>query len=74
MEINWVSVIIGIAAIAFGIYTFVLRGKSPEKLAKLVLMKNYWGEKKGHLIHLIGYTMVPIVFGLVILISGMFGL
>lgn len=74
MELNWLSIIIGIAAIGFGIYTFLLRRKSPEKLVKLGAMKKFYGDKKGALIHIIAYTIAPIVVGIIIMVKGIFGI
>lgn len=73
MEINWLSVIIGIVTIGFGIYTWLLRKRSPNKLVKLEAMKKFYGEKKGQIIHLIAYTVAPVVLGIIMLVKGIFG-
>ena len=69
MEIDWISVILGIVAIGFGCFTLYLRSSAPEKLGKLTAMKEFWGEKKGNIIHLLAYTVAPIVFGIVFLLQ-----
>jgi len=74
MQFNWLSVIFGVAAILFGVYTLLLRNKSPEKLGKLGPMKKFYGEKKGQIIHIITYTVAPIVFGIIMLVKGILGI
>jgi hypothetical protein len=66
MSINF---ILGVLAIAYGLYCFVQRKVAPEKIAKLQLMIERNGEKTGHSIHLFGYTIVPIVAGLLLLFA-----
>jgi len=36
---------------------------------KLNVMKEYWGAEKGTQIHFIGYTVLPIFTGVVLLLS-----
>ena len=59
--------IIGVLAIAYGVYSFIQRKVAPEKIAKLQVMIERNGEKMGHSIHLFGYTILPIVAGLLLL-------
>jgi hypothetical protein len=59
--------IIGVLAIAYGIYSYVQRKTAPEKIAKLQTMIERNGEKMGNRIHLFGYTIVPIAAGLMLL-------
>ncbi len=59
--------IIGVLAIAYGVYSFIQRKIAPEKIAKLQVMIERNGEKMGHSIHLFGYTILPIVAGLLLL-------
>ena len=66
MEIDWLRLVIGILAIAFGAYSIFVRGKSTDS-AKLNAIKKYWGEEKGTRIHLFAYGMVPIVAGCLML-------
>jgi hypothetical protein len=65
--------IIGVAAISYGIYTGVLRLLKPEKLGKLGPMKDRYGAGAGSFIHFIGYTASPIAFGVVALLAGLRG-
>jgi len=61
------NLILGILAIAYGLYSYVQRKTAPEKIAKLQTMIERNGEKMGHSIHLFGYTILPIVAGLMLL-------
>lgn len=62
-----INFIVGVAAIAYGLYSLVQRKIAPEKIEKLQSMIERNGEKMGHSIHLFGYTIVPIVCGLLLL-------
>lgn len=59
--------ILGVLAIAYGLYSFVQRKTAPEKIKKLQTMIERNGEKMGHSIHLFGYTILPIIAGLLLL-------
>jgi len=59
--------IIGVLAIVYGLYSFIQRKVAPEKIEKLQTMIERNGEKMGHSIHLFGYTILPIVAGLLLL-------
>jgi hypothetical protein len=72
-EVNIVTCLIGIMGIGYGIYTFIMRKKSPGSFWKLEPMKKFWGEKLGYGIHVVGYTVVPILVGLIVLIKGLMG-
>ena len=73
MNYDLTSLLLGFAAFGFGLFTAYLRSTHPEKLVKLKPMKKFWGEKKGLWIHIIGYTILPIIFGLLLLGKGFFG-
>ncbi len=64
---DYLNLIFGIGFILFGIYTLIMRKKSPEKFYKLEAMKKQFGEKKGDLIHLVSYAILPITLGIVFL-------
>jgi hypothetical protein len=66
MDINF-NFIIGVLAIVYGLYSFIQRKIAPEKIEKLQTMIERNGEKMGHSIHLFGYTILPIVAGLLLL-------
>jgi len=65
---------IGTAAILFGLYTAYARIKRPHIFKKLEPMKKFWGETLGVAIHFFGYTVVPLVGGIVIVIAGINGI
>lgn len=66
MDIS-INFILGVLAIAYGLYSFIQRKVAPEKIEKLQTMIDRNGEKMGHAIHLFGYTILPIVAGLLLL-------
>ena len=66
MDIS-INFIIGVLAIVYGLYSFVQRKVAPENIVKLQTMIERNGEKMGHSIHLFGYTILPIVAGLLLL-------
>jgi hypothetical protein len=73
MGIDWLSIIIGILALSFGIYTLITRIRKPEQFGKLEAMKKQYGEKAGYSIHLIAYSIVPIALGIFKLTQGVLG-
>ena len=62
------NIIFGILFLIYGIYTFIQRKKNPEKFSKLQNMKQSFGEKKGTFIHIIFYTVLPIIIGIILII------
>ena len=63
------NLILAILAIVYGLYSYYQRKVAPEKIVKLQTMIERNGEKMGHSIHLFGYTIMPIVAGLLLLFS-----
>jgi hypothetical protein len=59
--------ILGVLAIAYGLYSFYQRKTAPEDIAKLQTMIERNGEKMANSIHLFGYTILPILAGLMML-------
>ena len=60
--------------IAYGFFVLTLRIKNDtSKLSKLAKMKEIMGEKKGSVIHLIGYAILPMAAGIVFVIMGFKG-
>jgi hypothetical protein len=70
---NPLTVGVGAAAIAYGLFTLVARVKRPEMFRKLEPMKQRWGPRAGLAIHVVGYTIIPIVFGVITVVSGLAG-
>jgi hypothetical protein len=65
------NILLGIAAIAYGLYTIYVRFTDPSKLGKLDAMKKQWGEAAGTAIHWVSYTLAPIVVGVILLVAGL---
>ncbi len=64
-----INFILGVLAIIYGLYSFIQRKIAPEKIEKLQSLIERNGEKMAHSIHLFGYTILPIVAGLLLLYS-----
>ena len=73
MQINWITVAIGAVSAAYGAYTFWARKNTPEKFAKLAKMRKFYGEKIGTAVHTLGYTVLPLVIGCVLVYLGLRG-
>ena len=70
---NPTTVLVGIAAVGNGVYTAWVRNARPEQFKKLQPMKEFWGARRGVVIHTIGYTVIPILFGLAMIVSAFAG-
>ncbi|RYF37468.1 MAG: hypothetical protein EOO38_26225 [Cytophagaceae bacterium] len=70
---NYFSLALGAFALGYGLYSIYARLKHPEKFGKLEAMKQQFGPRAGSLIHVISYTVVPILFGLSMLLAGFNG-
>ena len=68
MDIGF-NFILGVLAIVYGLYCFIQRKTAPEKIEKLQLLIERNGEKMGHSIYMFGYTILPIVAGLLLLFA-----
>ncbi len=68
-----VTISVGIAAIGYGMYTAWARRSQPANFWKLEPMKNFWGERGGLAVHFVGYTLIPIVVGILFVLSGLRG-
>lgn len=63
------TLIFGIISLLFGLLTIYLRiFKNSKGLGKLEAMKETYGEKLGLAIHIVSYTVVPIVVGIVMIV------
>lgn len=69
-----VTIGIGGVICLYGIYTLTMRTRSPEKLGKLTAMKDKFGDSTGMAIHIVAYTVVPIVMGIIVTFAGFNGL
>lgn len=70
---NPITVAVGAAATAYGLFTLVARAKKPELFSKLEPMKQRWGPTAGMAIHIVGYTIIPIIFGVISVAAGIAG-
>lgn len=60
-----IELIIGILALLYGLYTIYLRVRKDSQVwGKLDHMKKIYGEKFGSVIHIVSYTVVPILVGI----------
>ena len=66
-----INLLIGLAAIAYGLYTAYVRATSPGKFEKLDSMKKQWGQGVGTAVHVVGYTVVPILVGLALIVRAL---
>jgi hypothetical protein len=66
--------ILGVLAIVYGLYSYYQRKVAPENIEKLQSMIERNGEKMANTIHLVGYTILPIVAGLLLLLAEFRGL
>lgn len=60
---------VGGFCIVFGVATLVLRFVKPGVFAKLEAMKERFGERGGYAMHVIGYSVLPIVYGVLLLLK-----
>ena len=67
---NRLTVGIGMAAVFFGVYSLFLRITGHDKFGKLKGMRERYGEKYGGLIHLVLYCIVPVIFGIIMIVAG----
>ena len=65
------DIIIGLFAVTFGIFTLVQRKRNPGSFHKIDAMKKAYGEKAGYAIHVVSYSLIPILFGIAILVSSL---
>ncbi|MFT5112422.1 MAG: hypothetical protein ACI8P9_001746 [Parasphingorhabdus sp.] len=61
------NLILGIVAIAYGLYSYYRRKTAPDKIEKLQILIERNGEKMAHSIHMFGHTLLPIVAGLLLI-------
>ncbi len=58
----------------YGVYTMTMRTRAPEKFGKLKAMKDKYGDSNGLAIHIMAFTVVPIVMGIIFSFAGFNGL
>ncbi len=65
---------LGCVVVLFGLYTLIVRIKAPDKFAKLSAMKEKFGSNLGIAIHTFAYTIIPLIFGGVLINAGINGI
>jgi len=65
------NLLLGLAALGYGLYTLYVRATRPEKLPKLDAMKKQWGERSGTIVHVVGYTVLPIAVGVALIVGSL---
>ncbi len=70
---NPVTVGIGALAIAYGIFSGVMRFVKPAAFKKLEAMKEKFGAGAGNTIHFVSYVIVPLGFGITMVLAGLNG-
>ena len=69
-----ITVVVGVLICLYGVYTLIARINMPEKFGKLNAMKEKFGAGTGNLIHIVAYTVIPIIIGAFVIFSGFNGL
>lgn len=67
------NLLLGVFALGFGLYTLYARAASPNKFGKLEAMKKQWGERGGTIVHVVAYTVMPIIVGAVLIVTSLLG-
>ena len=62
------NIIIGALCVVYGIYTLVYRQIKPEKFTKMQVMQRVHGEKAGYVVHVVTYSVIPLVLGIACLV------
>jgi hypothetical protein len=64
----------GAVICVYGLYTMTMRTRAPEKFGKLKGMKDKYGDSTGTALHIVAYTVVPIVMGIILSFAGFNGM
>ncbi|MGB0885005.1 MAG: hypothetical protein ACPGVH_00790 [Chitinophagales bacterium] len=66
---DWFSIILGILAAGFGLYTLNSRRQKDYSSARLNAMKSMFGENAGDKVHFIAYGIIPLVIGVMMFLK-----
>lgn len=66
---DWFSIILGVIATAFGLYTLNARRQKDYDSARFQAMKSMFGEKSGSTVHLVAYGFVPLLIGVLMFLK-----
>ena len=62
------NIIIGALCVIYGLYTLIYRLIKPERFKKMEPMQRVYGEKAGYVVHLLTYSIIPLVLGIACLV------
>ena len=65
------NLILGGFMVVYGIVTLCMRMFAPNRSWKLEIMQKKWGEQRGRMIHIVSYTVFPIVLGVILVVRGL---
>lgn len=68
-----ITVGIGVLAIAYGIFSGVMRFMKPGMFRKLEPMKQRFGAAAGNTLHFVSYVIVPLGLGIFLVLLGLKG-
>ena len=71
MDLTTISV--GAVLCLYGLFTWITRVKNPEGFAKLNAMKVKFGKTTGTAIHVLAYSVLPIILGIMLVLAGFKG-
>ena len=71
---DFVTISIGGLISLFGVYTMVMRTRFPDKSTTLTTMKAKYGAVNGTAVHIFAYSVVPIVLGIILSFTGLYGM
>lgn len=70
---QYTTLALGSLIMLFGIYTSWMSIKNPAELYKLKYMREKMGMKVGTTVHTLAYIVVPVIFGYLMIRSGIDG-
>jgi len=71
---NLLTLGIGIVVLCFGVISGILWFKKPGIFKKLEPMKKRWGNRVGSILHISAYVIIPLIFGVIVVIAGVYGI
>ena len=71
---NYYTLVLGIFALGYGIFSCVCRFVKPEWFKKLEPMKVQWGKVVGTIIHFVSNVIIPLAVGTVLIFMAMKGM
>ena len=69
------AIFVGLAilTIGYGIFTTVIRIVKPTMLKKYIYMQKKYGNRIGFIIHFVAYSLLPMLFGVLLIIKQVLG-